>query len=58
MFIKLSKGTLARLERIKELKGYSKEEALDFAIAIGWLAAEKQAKENKIKDIVQGLPDV
>ncbi len=41
MNIPVSKGTALRLERIKEIKGYTLEEALEYAISVAWLAAEK-----------------
>lgn len=39
----LSQGTLNRLKRIQEIKGYDEKNALEFAISCGWLSAEKQA---------------
>lgn len=54
MFIPgLGGGSKRRLERVKELKSYTDIEALEFCISIGWLAAEKQAKERKLRTIVK-----
>ncbi len=52
---RLSKGTRDRLKRIEELKKYTTEQALEFAISIGWLAAEKQAKELKLKELAKEI---
>ncbi len=39
---KLSLGTQNRLKRIMEIKGFTEERALEYAIAVGWTAAEQQ----------------
>lgn len=38
----LSKGSMLRLQRIMELKKCNTEEALDYCISTGWLAAERR----------------
>lgn len=48
----LSGGTLGRLKRIQELKNYNVEAALNFAIALGWLRAELQAKAEKTQYLI------
>ena len=40
--VDFSAGTLNRLKRIQELKGCTEKEALDYAIALGWIHAEKR----------------
>jgi len=40
---KLSDGSLDRLKRIQELRKCDEIQALEFAISVGWLAAEKRA---------------
>lgn len=39
--LKVARGSVARLKRIMAIKQCSQEQALDFAISCGWLAAEK-----------------
>jgi len=39
----LSHGSLSRLKRIQELRKCDEIQALEFAISVGWLAAEKRA---------------
>lgn len=52
----LSPGSMNRLKRIQDLKNFeTPEDALDFCISLGWLAAEKQeiirtANRKKISD--------
>jgi len=48
----LSEATLNRLKRIQELRACSEQSALEFAIALGWLASEKDSKRNKIRSIL------
>ena len=48
----LSEATLNRLKRIQELRACSEQSALEFAIALGWLASDKDSKRNKIRSIL------
>lgn len=43
MRVRLSKGSTERLRRIMEIRQCDKWQAMDFAIACGWLGAEKLA---------------
>ena len=51
-YIDVSKGSRNRLERIMELKDCTESDALDFAISMGWLIAENQAKSNHLTRII------
>jgi len=45
----LSSGTLNRLQRIRDLKGYDEKAALEYAISVAWLSAENTSVVVKIK---------
>ncbi len=46
---KLSEGTRGRLTRVMELKNFTEERALEFAISLAWQVAEQQTSKKKRK---------